>query len=194
MPEIRSTDQPDEFETDRDNFAPRPRELNRSDCRPEFDEEVSLRQSPPPRAIRPINCDCNKRCRPARPRPLPGRPSRGSNLFSSSAIHEDMRRPGKRLKCLSNERWQSAVCCAGRAAQSLSGASTETDSLPKKRCADKDIARIRRRADFRFILPSRPASPVLIRRPHSLALPSLPSTPTERRIAFLAALAFCQRA
>jgi hypothetical protein len=36
--------------------------------------------------------------------PLPGRPSRGSNLLSSSAIHEDMRQPDKRLKCLSNER------------------------------------------------------------------------------------------
>ena len=32
----------------------------------------------------------------------------------------------------------------------------ETDSLPEKRCADKDIAAFLRRAEIRFILPSLP--------------------------------------
>jgi len=79
--------------------------LNRPDGRPDLDEKEAVRQSPPARAIRPINCDCNARDRPLRPLPFPGRPSLGSNLFSSSAIHEHMRQGNKRLKCLSNERW-----------------------------------------------------------------------------------------
>ena len=85
-----------------ENFRPRPRELNRPDCRAGPDE--SERQSPPPRAIRPISSDCNDRDERARLLPLRIRPSRGSNLFSSPAIREDMRQPDKRLKCLSNER------------------------------------------------------------------------------------------
>jgi hypothetical protein len=145
---------------DRDNLPPRPRVLNRPDWRAGLNDKKAVRQSPPPRAIRPISCDCSARVRPARPRPLPGRPSRGSNLFSSSDIREDMRQPVKRLKYLSNERQQSAVCCAAKAAQSLRRTRAETDSLPEKRCADKDIAAFLRRAEIRFILRSalQPAS------------------------------------
>jgi len=96
MPEIRSTDHPDELGTDRDNLAPRPCALNLPDWRADPFEKEAVRQSPPPRAIRPISSDCNDREERAR-LPLRIRPSRGSNLFSSSAIHEDMRQANKRL-------------------------------------------------------------------------------------------------
>jgi len=138
MPEIRSTDQPDELRPTNDNLPPRPRELNRPDGRARPDE--SKRQSPPPRAIRPMSSDC--KVRRTRALLLPTRiwPSRGSNLFSSSAIREDMRQPAKPLKYLASERRKSAVPCVGKAPQSLSSATSETDSLPEKRCADKHIA------------------------------------------------------
>jgi hypothetical protein len=76
--------------------------LNRPEGRADADEKE--RQLPPPRAIRAISSDCNDRADPAQLFPLRIRPSRGSNLSSSSAIHEDMRQPHKRLKCLSDER------------------------------------------------------------------------------------------
>jgi hypothetical protein len=140
MPEIRSTDQPDEPGPTRDNLVPRPWALNLPDGRAGVHEREAPRQSPPARAIRPISCDCNARARPLRALPIPGRPSRGSNLFSSSATLEDMRCPNKRLKYLASERRKSAVPCVEEAAQSLFGLAAETDSLPEKRCADKHIA------------------------------------------------------
>ena len=149
------------------NLRPRPRELNRPDCRADADEKEAVRQLPPPRAMRPIRCDSNERCRPARPPPLPRRPIRGSNLFSSSVIREDMRPRAKRLKYLASERRKSAVLCVGQAAQSLAGADPETDSLPKKRCADKDIAAFLRRAEIRFILPFPAPSSLLLENPGS---------------------------
>jgi len=120
MPEIRSTDQPDELGTDRDNLAPRPCALNLPDWRADPFEKEAVRQSPPPRAIRPISSDCNDREERA-PSPLRIRPSRGSNLLSSSAIHEDMRQPDKRLKYLAGDRRKSAAACVEEAAQSRSG-------------------------------------------------------------------------
>jgi hypothetical protein len=152
MPEILSTDHPDDLAAAGDNLPPRPRALNRPDWRADRDERE--RQLPPPRAIRPISNDCNARRALARPLPLRIRPSRGSNLLSSSAIREDMRLAGKRLKYLASEPRKSAVPCVGKAPQSLQGASMETDSLPEKRCADNDIAAFLRRAEIRFILPS----------------------------------------
>ncbi len=70
-----------------------------------------------------------------------------------------MRPPEKRLKCLSNERRTCAVCCVGKAAQSLCTREPETDNLPEKRCADKYVAAFLRRAEIRFILPSPASSP-----------------------------------
>ena len=167
MPENRSSDQPDDLAAAADNLAPRPRALNRPDWRAGPDE--SERQSPPPRAKRPINSDCNDRCVPRRPLPLRIRPSRGSNLFSSSAIREDMGQHDQRLKYLASERRKSAVPCVGKAAQSLGGNCPETDNLPEKRCADKDMAGFLRRAETRFILlspaPSRSNLPSPLFRP-----------------------------
>jgi hypothetical protein len=100
MPEIRSTDHPDELTNLTEDLAPRPLALKRPDRRAAPDE--SERQSPPPRAIRPISSDCNERRAPARTLPLRIRPSRGLNVFSSSAIREDMRVPAKPLKYLAN--------------------------------------------------------------------------------------------
>lgn len=135
-----------------ENFRPRPRELNRPDCRAGPDE--SERQSRPPRAIRPINSDCKDRGERARILPPRIRPNRSSNWFSSFAIREDMRQPDKRLKYLASERGESAVPCVGKTAQSFGDAGGETDSLPEKRCAGRDIAAFLRRAEIRFILPS----------------------------------------
>ena len=104
-------DQPDELGTARDNLPPRPRPLNRTDWRTDPDRKEVVRQSLPLRAIRPISSDRNDRDEGA-PLPLRIRPSRGSNMSSLSAIHEDMRQADKRLKCLSNECRQSAVCRA----------------------------------------------------------------------------------
>src|SRR4051794_10775384 len=81
------------------------------------------------------------------------RPSRGSNLFSSPAIPEDMLQAQIRLKYLSSERRKSAVSRVEKARQSLCPKGTETNRLPKKRCADKYIAAFLRRAEIRFILP-----------------------------------------
>jgi hypothetical protein len=121
MPEIRWTDQPDELETARDNLAPRPRALNRPDWCIGLEDGEALLQSPLARAILPISCDCKERARLARSLPRPRGPSRGSNLFSSSAIGEDMRQPAKRLKYLASERRKSAVPCVAETAQSLFG-------------------------------------------------------------------------
>jgi len=122
MPEMRSTDQPEELAPTRDNLAPRPWALNLLEGRAGGDERAAPRQSPPARAIRPISNDCNARCAPRRPLPARIRPSRGSNLFSLSAIREDMRWPETLLKYLASERRKSAVPCVGYAAKSLGGA------------------------------------------------------------------------
>lgn len=151
MREIGSTDQPDEPAPTPDNLLPRPRTLNRPLWRAGPSGRETLLQSPPTRAIRPISCDCNERA--LRPLPFPGRPSRGSNLFSLSGIREDMRAPETQLKYLASQQRKSAVLCVEEATQSLWGGATETDSLPEKRCADKYIAQNLRSADFRFILP-----------------------------------------
>lgn len=156
MPEIRSTDHADEPAPTLNSLPPRPCALNRPDLRAGRCGTEALRQSPAARAIRPIRCDCEVRARLLRPPPFPGRPSRGSNLFSLSAIREDMRPHPKRLKYLASERRKCAVPCVGKAAQSLRAAQAETDNLAKKRRADKDIAQFQRRAEIRFILPSLP--------------------------------------
>src|SRR5690348_11150587 len=133
MPEVRSIDHPDDLAIASDDLLPRPRALNRPDWRAAAGEKEAVRQSPPPRAMRPISCDCNERCRPARPRPLPGRPNLGSNLFSSSAIRQDMRHPDNRLKYLAGERRKSAVPCVGNTTQFLRRAGTGDRQSPEKK-------------------------------------------------------------
>lgn len=152
MPEVRSTDQAGDLTSAPEYVRPRPRELNRPDSR--AGPEQRERQSPPPLAIRPISRDRNARREPARLLPLRIRPSRGSNLVSSSDITKDMRPRATLLKYLASERRKSAVPCVEKAAPSLRGVGTETGSLPKKRCADKYIAAFLRRAEIRFILQS----------------------------------------
>ena len=111
-----------------------------------------------------MSSDCNARAPALRFFWLRMRPSRGSNLFSSSVIAEDMRQPKARLKCLPDERRNSAVSCVETSPQSLRRPSAETNRLPKKRCADNHLAAFLRRAEIRFILPSLP--PSLLQPPH----------------------------